>query len=201
MKSTFQLLVVVLLSVCLLACSSSEEKAESIFAEIEQNSTQSDSAEVKYQQLITDYPDTEAAQKAEQQLELILEQRARTEKKEVFKAVESISRVVTGYKSLFQTWPDSIKDFDNGDYFFDSAYMAESVSEGVQVYLALTADETGYRLWALPEAKTSSYRLAGNGLKLVETDRAEVLDNIAANYTTEIQKGALTFLTPKTGPL
>lgn len=200
-KSIVKHLAYALLAVALItvlgACSSSEEKAQLKYdeaARIEQSSTSD--AEVLYRQVLADYPATPAAQLAQAQLTALQEKRQLTIKQAAFAALDSVQKVVEGYRSMAHRWPQSIKDFDEGDYFFDSAYMAESVSNGFTVYLALVG-EAGYRLWSLPNEGDAAFRLDDKGRALVGVDRAELLVDISSAYRVEAEKGALVFLVPR----
>jgi hypothetical protein len=118
------------------------------------------------------------------------------EKLNAYDAVKSLPRVVQGYKSIYRHWPRSIRDFDNGDYFFDSDYMAESINNGFIVYLALTENDPGFELWSLPERSEYGYQLAENGRNLAKSNKAQLLAEIERDYRIEAQKGALIFLLP-----
>ncbi len=131
-----------------------------------------------------------------EQTSIRLQQKSRDEKLHAYDAMKSLPRVVQGYKSVYRHWPQSIRDFDNGDYFFDSDYMAESINKGFIVYLALTANDPGYKLWSLPERSEYGYQLAENGRNLAKSNKAQLLAEIERDYHIEAQKGALIFLLP-----
>jgi hypothetical protein len=119
------------------------------------------------------------------------------EKLQAYEAVKTIPRVLQGYKSIYHHWPRSIKDFDNGEFFFDSGYLADSISKGFTVYLALTDDVSGFKIWSFPERSKSAYQLAADGVSLIETDAAEMRSELDSGYRIEAQKGELFFLLAK----
>lgn len=200
MKNTFLLIIISTLLIGLIACSSSEDKAQIRFNEIEQQGQAGQTAETQanYRQLIRDYPATKGAIKAQQRLSLLLEKKLATEMQQAYVAIKSIPRIISGYKSVYRHWPQSIKDFDDGDYFFDSSYMLETIPQGFTAYLALTADEGGFILWSLPEGSDSSYRMTDNGKKVLREQKATLLAEIDRNYRIEADHGALIVLLPKT---
>ncbi len=131
------------------------------------------------------------------QPEPIGQESSQTDKQEAFEAIKSLPRVVQGYKAFYRHWPQSLQDFDNGEYFFDSDYMAESVTEGFTVYLALTKDAAGFKLWVLPEHSTLGYHLTEDGKNLNEIKADLLLAEIDSHYLKVVQKGKLIFLTVK----
>ena len=199
MKDWLRLIVIAILTFGLFACSSSEEKAQTKFSEINQQEQAEPNTETesKYRQLIADFPGTRAALNAQEQLAQLHQQKSSAEKQHAYAAIKSIPRVVQGYKSFYHHWPQSMLDFDNGDYFFDSNYLVESVAKGFTAYLALTDADPGFRLWSLPESSAYSYRLTEDGKNLIETEKNQMLAEIEENYQVEAQKGALVFLVPK----
>ncbi|HEY5672532.1 MAG TPA: hypothetical protein VIR78_02385 [Malonomonas sp.] len=126
-----------------------------------------------------------------------IQQKTIAEKQLAFAAIKSLPRVIEGYKSFYRRWPQSMQDFDNGEYFFDTDYQAESIAKGFTVYLALTNDETGYKLWVLPENAKSGYLLTEDGKSLTELSTELLLSQIDSSYRQEAKKGALIFLTTK----
>ena len=122
---------------------------------------------------------------------------SKAEKLEAFEAIKSLPRVVQGYKAFYRHWPQSMQDFDNGEYFFDSDYMAESVTKGFTAYLALTNDPTGYKLWVLPERSSLGYQLSEDGRNLNEINADLLRSEINRNDFKQVQKGQLIFLTAK----
>ena len=199
MKDWLRLIVIATLTFGLIACSSSEEKAQTKFSEINQQEQAEPNPETesKYRQLIADFPGTRGALNAQEQLAQLHQKKSSAEKHHAYEAIKSIPRVVQGYKSFYRHWPQSMLDFDNGDYFFDSNYLVESVAKGFTAYLALTADRSGFQLWSLPESSAYSYRLTEDGKNVIETEKAQMLAEIEKNYQVEAQKGALVFLVPK----
>lgn len=200
MKNISQLILLSMILIGLVACSSSEDKAQTRLTEIEQQITlgQATNAEENYRQLISDYPETRGALKAQEQLELLLQKKQKIEMQQAYEAIKSIPRVVSGYKSIYRQWPQSIKELDDGDYFFDSSYMAETIPQGFKAYLALTADENGFILWSLPDDSPASYRLTDNGGKVIRGEKQTLLAEINNNYRIEAQQGGLIILLPKT---
>lgn len=195
-------LIIGLLVAGLLACSSSEDKAQASFAQASaaEQSGKLAEAEAQYRQLLSEFPETPAAQQAREQLaglERLRQIQQQTERQAASAAVKSIRRVVESYHSVYHQWPKSIKDFDDGKYLFDSDYMAESVSEGFNVYLALGGEGAGYRLWNFPVAAEYGFLQNGEGKTPVEVKRGEALAEIEAEYLVEAKKGTVTFLQPR----
>lgn len=183
----------------LVGCSSSEEKAQSRFDEayrVAQAGAAAD-AEQLYRQLLVDYPDTPGAQKAQEQLQQLQEKREQGLVKSAFAALSSAQRVVVGYQSFSQRWPQSFNDFDNDEFLFDSDYMAASVSAGFTVYLVLTGDER-FKVWSFPEQSELAFQLKKNGRAVVAVDKKRTLAEIESAYQVEVQKGRLFFLIPRT---
>lgn len=186
------MMVIALLVSVFVGCSR-EDKAQRQFDEayrLEQGGSVAD-AELSYRQLLTQYPDTPAARKAEQRLAQLLKQRQLAIIQSGFAALDSVHKVVLGYRSMFNRWPKSSQDFDTGEYFFDSDYMAESVPEGYRVSLVLTDNADGYRLWSFPAEGDVGFQLTATGRSVVEVNKAETLAAIEADYQLETQKGAL----------
>ena len=200
MKKIFRLLIITVITLNLVACGNREDKAQNQFEEIhKQEQTSSlENSEKQYQQLITEYPGTKGALKAEEQVEYLLQRRTIEQKQHAYDAIKSIPRVVFGFKSFNHCWPKSVADFDNNDFFFDSNYMADSVPTGYTAYLALTNEKPGYKVWSLSEQTDQSYRLHNNGKKVIETQKTQMMAEIEANYQIETQKGSLIFMVPKT---
>lgn len=201
-KSMFRGFVFVLtaslLVASLLACSSNEDQAQAKYAAALQLEQAGDmAAEDLYRQLLAEYPATSAAEQAQVRLTGLVKNRQKALQQDAFASLTSVQRVVEGYRSVAHRWPNSIKDLDGNDYFFDSDYMSASVSEGFTVYLALTG-EAGYRLWSLPNGSSVAFRLDDKGRTLIGVDRAETLAELAAGYSVEAEKGALIFLVPRT---
>lgn len=121
----------------------------------------------------------------------------KAQQKAALAAVESIQNVVESYQLVYHRWPQSIRDIDDGDYLFDSDYMADSVAAGYEVYLAWTVGETGYRLWIFPEGEDFGFLQAGKGQALVGLSRERAMAEIEEVYAVEQAKGGLTFLLPR----
>lgn len=202
LRRLFSYLLILTLCAGLWACSSSEDKAQARFDQanaVEQSGKLAE-AEAQYRQLLSEFPKTPAAGQARKQLarlEKLRQEQRQTERQAASTAVKSIRRVVESYHSVYHLWPKSIKDFDEGDYLFDSDYMAESVSDGFHVYLALGGEGAGYQLWNFPVAAENGYLQNGEGEAPVVVSRGEALAEIEAEYLVEAKKGALIFLQPK----
>ncbi len=149
-----------------------------------------------YRQLISDFPSTPAAQQAGKQIKLIVQQRQKVQQQAAIAAVESIQNVVDSYQLVYRHWPASIQELDGGEYLFNSDYMAESVSEGFAVYLALVAGKSGYRLWSFPLNAEVAYLQNGKGQPFISVERSKALAEIETEYIVEQAKGTVTFLLP-----
>ena len=180
----------------LIGCSSSEEKAQVKYSEASRVAQAGGEAEPLYQQLIGEFPETDAARQAQAQLELLQEKRQLAAKRQTQEVLESLQLVVEGYHSVFRQWPQSARDFDKADFIFDSDYMAETVSDRLTVYLALAGAERS-SLWSFPAKGNLGYRLGATERSIVEVDRAAALAEIETSYRVELQKGGLVFLLPR----
>lgn len=209
MKKTplFRTALLTLFCLSLLACGRTEKKAQTLFdqgVQIEQTGDRN-AAISQYQQLITAYPKSKAAElaqsaiarlqaqiEAEKQAALAAEA-ARTFKDLSYRAIDSIVKVIDGYSAMFNRLPRTAKDFDNPMFFFDRAYLAETVPADFTVYLALnTAD--AYRLYSLQGEGDDCYRLVGKGQVFTQMGRSEALQEIAMQFVEESRLGDLVFL-------
>jgi hypothetical protein len=203
-------LLLCILCLALTACGRTEKKAQLLFDQAAQTEQAGDStgAITQYQQLLSTYPKSKAAEQAqaaiarlqaqieaEKQAALAAEA-ARTFKNLSYKAIDSIVKVIDGYKAMFNRLPRKSKDFDNSMFFFDRTYLAETVPADFTVYLALnTAD--AYRLYSLKGEGDDCYRLEGKGQVFTKLGRSEALQEIAMQFVEEGRLGRLVFLKGK----
>ncbi len=61
--------------------------------------------------------------------------------------LERVSTVLDGYQAYRGQLPQNLQDLDQGGYMFDSAYLAEILPEGAELYLSLSADKGDTRMW------------------------------------------------------
>jgi len=187
-------LILLLAVVSMTACSSTEDKAQTGYSQAVQVEKSGDlvKAESLYRQIVADFPATSGATRANERLVAIEQRRVAEQRTRSLTALSSVRRVIEGYEGMFDRFPASIEELDGGDYFFDSGYLAESVPENYEVYLALGIDPEGYRLWSFPQAAVSGYLLNGkNGQpqKIVKTQAG-----LDSDYQQVLRKGRLTVL-------
>lgn len=212
MKSahSIKILLIVVFSLSLLACGRTEKKAQVLFdqgAQIEQSGDRN-AAISQYQQILSTYPKSKAAELAQAaivrlqaQIEVekqaaLAAEAARTFKDQSYKAIDSIVKVIDGYRAMFNRMPRKSKDFDNPMFFFDRTYLSETVPADFTVYLVLnTADD--YLLYSLKGEGDDCYRLQGKGQVFTKIGRSDVLQEIAMQFVEESRLGRLVFLQPK----
>lgn len=141
--------------------------------------------------IIRQYGETEAALRAETHLGAL---KARQELAEGRRAVESLRRVLEGYKVMYGNFPNSAADLDNGEYFFDSAYLAESIPAAYQLYLALLSGEE-YKGYLVQRQGDVGFTLTSATEGLERSGKQELLALIAANFVEKERNGNLVFLT------
>lgn len=202
---TLQLLLLVSLCLTLLACGQSEKKAQGLYdqaAQLEQSGDRP-GAVAQFQLLLTTYPKSQVAPQAQAalaRLQQALEAErqaalARTVKEASYQAVDSIVKVIDGYKAMFNRLPRKARDFDNAAFFFDTAYMAGTVPAGYTVYLALGGGGA-YRIWSLKGEGDAGFVLDGKTGFFTEVARAQALEEMATRHVEEKRSGGLVFLQP-----
>ena len=67
--------------------------------------------------------------------------------------LERMSTVLDGYQAFSGKLPVTLKDLDSGGYMFDSAYLAEILPEGTDVYLVLSSEKATTRIWLQQEGQ------------------------------------------------
>lgn len=198
-----KIIVFCLLFLAIAACGQSEKKAQAIFdqaVQAEQRGALAD-AVVHYQQVLAEFPKTNVAGQALLALQQIKERQEAERKKEQerefrkasYQAVDSIVKVIDGYKAMFNRPPHKARDFDDDTFFFDTAYMAETVPPGYTVYLALGRNGA-YRLWSFPGGDADVYVLDAKTGAFDKVGRGQAMEEITARFVEEKRKGGLVFL-------
>ncbi|RMH95210.1 MAG: hypothetical protein D6681_13270 [Calditrichaeota bacterium] len=200
MRGVTVTLIAALLLVALAACSNPEDEAGVRFNEARQaqRAGRPDRALTLFRQILADYPHTHVADTVRSELPELQRRVAEHEKelrRKARQAITSIIRVMDGYRSLYGHPPKAVDELDNSNYFFDSSYMAESVPENFQVFLALGAQGNEYLVWSFPrevrfgvvyESRTGTFKPATRAsAKMPEGVEAEEV------------KGRLTFVSVK----
>ena len=205
----FRIILLSFLCLALTACGRTEKKAQLLFdlaAQTEQAGDRT-GAITQYQQLLTTYPKSKAGQQApaaiqrlqeliEAERKATLEAQAQAFKEASYQAIDSIVKVIDGYKAMFNRLPRKAADFDNSAFFFDRAYLAETVPRDFIVYLALNVGGS-YRLWSLKGEEADGYRLEGKSASFSKVSRAEALQEIDTHFVEESRQGGMVFLAAK----
>ena len=91
--------------------------------------------------------------------------------------LERMSTVLDGYQAFSGKLPATLKDLDSGDYMFDSAYLAEILPEGADVYLVLSAEKSTTRIWLQQEGQSQvlSRTLVSPQLENLKVDDLQAL--------------------------
>lgn len=201
----FRIIILCFLCLALTACGQSEKKAQVIFdqaVQAEQGGDLVDSA-TRYQQVLAEFPKTKVAAQARialnelQQRQEAALKRAQEQvfRKAAYQSLDSIVKVIDGYKAMFNRMPRKARDFDNDTFFFDTDYMAETVPPGSTVYLALGSGGA-YRLWSFPGEGAEGYLLDGKTGAFDKIARVPALEEISVQFIEEKRKGRLVFLQP-----
>ncbi len=155
---------------------------------------QRDQAEDLYRKITFKYPNTPGAEKAKARLEKIRKEREQELLKASLPILQDFQEVIEGYRSMYGSYPQSLKDLDNGEYFFDSDYLAESAPAGFDVYLSLGAAAGGYRIWVVPQGAVVGFMLDGTHSGVRKLTRDDILAEIERTSQRKTQKGQVAFL-------
>ncbi|PLX80250.1 MAG: hypothetical protein C0616_08695 [Desulfuromonas sp.] len=147
-------------------------------------------AREQLREIVSHYGETEAAPKAAEHLEAL---QVRMELVEARKALESLQRVMDGYQAMFGIYPASVAELDSGEYFFDSLYLAETLPEDYQVYLALLGQQ-GYQGFAIKQGGAFGFSLGSGRDGLVRQQKTELLTTIDREYVEVDRQSQLVFL-------
>lgn len=194
--------VAIALIVCVVAgfllYSGPEEKAQSAYdkAFIIETTADIEQAMLLYDKLIAEYPGTEGAALAEKGKLRIFAIQEKILKGEVRDQVARLLLALNGYQSMFGRMPVSIADLDDGEYFFDSDYLAEMIPAPYTTYLALSADESP-RIWPMHADNDVVYASIDKQGSLQKMSTVEALQEIEAGYTEVVKKGQMVFLQKK----
>jgi len=147
-----------LVLLAVVGCSNPEDKAAPYLQKAEQaeKSGQTEMALELYRRVVSAYPRTTAAEQARSKiprLQKFLAVRKDRELAAARKILDRIRRIVDGYRAMYHRFPKSVADIDDGQFFFDSGYMADAVPEGYLVFLALGETPGGFRVWAFPRGR------------------------------------------------
>ena len=189
-RVTYRLISVVLLALALVfgGCSDFDEmKGQRLLKQAETLLEKGDevTAEVALSDLVAQYPTTQAGLKGRKQLQYIQFVREKREKMEFSNVLDSYEQVLDGYRSMYSEYPRSINSLDDGDYFFDLAYLEESTPENYQVYLFLKEDGSGYRLWCVRAELERGYAVDATRRTLVSFDPSVVIEGIKSRFSSE----------------
>jgi len=107
------------------------------------------------------------------------------------KIFDRVNSVLSGYQAYRGQAPQKLTDLDQGDYMFDSQYLADMVPDGSQLYLELSPELASSRLWleTSGEAQIASRQLTGTQVETL--DKAK-LTNLKASWQTLASVGRLT---------
>lgn len=143
--------------------------------------------------IVLHYGETKASLKAADHLQTLQD---RIELAEARKAVESLQRVMDGYQAMFGIYPASVADLDSGEYFFDSGYLAETLPDNYEVYLALLGQD-GYQGFAIKQDGDFGFLLSSGSEKVVRQERTELLAMIERGYVEAERQRQLVFLSQR----
>lgn len=107
------------------------------------------------------------------------------------KIFDRVNSVLSGYRAYRGQAPEKLTDLDQGDYMFDSQYLADIVPTDSLLYLELTPELDSARLWleTSGEIQAASRQLAGTQVETL--DKAE-LKKIKSSWQTLATLGRLT---------
>lgn len=107
------------------------------------------------------------------------------------KIFDRVNSVLSGYRAYRGQAPEKLTDLDQGDYMFDSRYLADIVPADSLLYLELTPELDSTRLWleTSGEARVASRQLAGTQVETL--DKTE-LQKIKSSWQTLASVGRLT---------
>lgn len=191
----------VLVFTVILGCSSREDKAQTSFEQAQKLEQAGDAgqADQMYRRLIAEYPETPAGKQAEARVKEIAQQKRQAAETGVLQSLETARKVMDGYAAMYQRLPQSLADLDNGEYFFDSAYLADSLSQGQELYLAWNADGRGYQLWSLADGAGYAVHFDSVEDRTVKLKPADVQKALQDEFTLVTAKKGLKILDAKKG--
>lgn len=171
-----------LLAVGLSGCSSPEEKAQADYQQAVtiEKAGDLDQALSLYETLAKKYPETKAGRLASKARVRIVALKQTRQHLVMEKHAERLRMVLSGYQSMYGRFPASVHDLDQGEYFFDSKYLAETVPADGKIYLLL-AGKDGTRFWLLQQGVDSGY-VAGMEGTMQPLAPAELEKVVAENY-------------------
>lgn len=199
-RNRFWLLLVCPLLLLVGGCSDFDEmKSQKLFNQAQRQFAEGGEleAEAILEQLVKQYPRTQMAPRAQRQLDQIRRRREMRERAEFARVLDSYRQVLNGYRSVYSEYPANIAELDASGYFFDTGYLEEITEEGFQVYLWLTGDEQGFRVWCLRAEKPRGYAVDGTSRELVSFDRKELVAYLEQNFEVKQQVGRLSVLGPR----
>lgn len=203
MKKTFYLsfALVMLSLLCLTAgCSDFDEMKSQralINAEAMMEQGREEDAMQALSDLIAKYPATQSGEVAKNHLVQIQNQRERRMRIAVAKVLDSYRQVFYGYYSIYNEYPRSLADLDESGYFFDEAYLEEVTPDGYTVYLLLSDDGSGYRLWGVIEENEWGYTLSSDNSDYVKFDVQDQVEELRESFDSESWGGSLVLLQSK----
>jgi hypothetical protein len=141
------------------------------------------------------YPGTQAAAEARTYLLQQANVRGQKLRQEYQPLVDSYVQVLDGFRTLFGRYPATVDELDGGGYIFDTDYFVEITPAGFELYLCLTGDEQGYRLWGFKQNAMLGFSVSG-GVALQLAKPEHLLIQIK-EFETLGKKGPLTLLRRK----
>ncbi len=186
--------LVMLCAVVISGCSSPEEKAQAEYQRIVaiEKSGDLDQAMSLYEALAKKYPETPAGRLASKARVRVVALKQTQQLLAMQKHAERLRMVLTGYQAMYGRFPASVHDLDNGEYFFDSQYLAEAVPADGKIYMLL-AGKGGTQFWLLQKGFDSGY-LAGMEGRLQPMEPGKVEAVVAADYRVKETIGNLVIL-------
>jgi len=190
----YGIILIMLCAMLISGCSSPEEKAQAEYQRIVaiEKAGDFDQALALYEALAKEYPDTPAGRLASKARVRVVALKKTQQLLSMQKHIESLRMVLTGYQTMYGQFPKAVQDLDDGNYFFDSKYLAETVPADGRIYLLLAGPQ-GTRFWATKQGDTTGYE-AGmtGGVQPVAPDTLEA--RLAANYRVKNTIGNLVIL-------
>ncbi|MBW2477207.1 MAG: hypothetical protein JRE16_02350 [Deltaproteobacteria bacterium] len=182
------------------ACSDFDEmKSQKLYSQAERllEQGQDEEAEALFNQVLAEYPRTQKARLASEQIDRILKERARQERQEFARVLDSYQQVFNGYYSVYADYPKSLEEFDASGFFFDSDYLAEITGDGFQVYLWFSGDRDGFRAWCIKDETGKGYAITGRSLSMAPFDPEKTMDYLEKEFHVSQQVGRIHILSPR----
>ncbi len=164
--------------------------------EVEQ-SGQFDRAVALYEQLVAEYPGTAAARSAGESIERVMKHKFRVDIIETRRSLDRVALVINGYREMLGVMPTSLQQLDEGEYMFDSGYIADIPPEGFTYYLRFEPETSSYTLFSVRAADDQIIRYDGTG-KTDIISRERLTEETSEEKWQQTVKGRVVFLQPAT---